>query len=214
MTSYSLANTVTAFHSFYNFLTTLPSDITPASILLPPVRGWPSLTPQYLSSLGKDPTVINLLQHLPYIAANNGMLGSTKIAYQTDAIDFRSPAKCRTIERGNIEGLLEPPDVGGIPEWVVCLSCGGRDASWLLLDTQEGTITDYIQQARPEKDEPGQDSQYHWKAYHTKPIVEFLEEWKDNYRTLKWVVVPQNVDDAVKIQQNKETDVSPAIRAL
>ena len=47
---------------------------------------------------------------------------------------------------------------GAIPEWVVSLSGGGRDASWLLLDTQEGTIMDFIQQEPPERDEPGQEA--------------------------------------------------------
>ena len=106
---------------------------------------------------------------------------------------------------------MEPAGAGVIPEWVVCLSGGGRDASWLLLDTREGTITDFIQQERPERDEPGPDSPDFWRAYHTRPVVEFLEEWKEKYRSLEWVVVPDDVDDAVMIRRDKRTDVSCAI---
>ena len=106
---------------------------------------------------------------------------------------------------------MQPVGAGVIPEWVVCLSGGGRDASWLLLDTQEGTITDFIQQERPERDEPGRDSPDFWRAYHTRPVVEFLEEWKEKYRSLEWVVVPDDVDDAVMIRWDKKTDVSYAI---
>lgn len=213
MSPYSLPQTLAAFHSFYNFLTTLPSDITPASILAPPLsaHGWPSLSPQYLSPLRKILDVITLLQHLPYIAENPGTAGSTQIAYQTNAIDFRGPAARWSIENDKIEGTMEPVGAGVIPEWVVSLSGGGRDASWLLLDTREGTITDFIQQERPERDEPRQDSPDFWRAYHTRPVVEFLEEWKEKYRSLEWVVVPEDVDDAVMIRWDKETDVSSAI---
>ena len=214
MTSYSLPQTVAAIYSFYNFLATLPSDITPASILTPPpsADGWPSLTPDYLSPLRKTPTVITLLQHLPYIAENNGVAGSTQIAYETSAIDYRGPAVRWSIEKGKIAGTLEPVGAGVIPEWVVSLSDGGRDASWLLLDTREGTITDYIQQERPERDEPGPDSPGFWRAYHTRPIVEFLEEWKAKYRSLEWVVVPDSFFDSVMIRWDEKTDVSSAIR--
>lgn len=106
---------------------------------------------------------------------------------------------------------MEPVGAGVIPEWVVCLSGGGRDSSWLLLDTREGTITDFVQQERPEREEPGPDSPDFWRAYHTRPVMEFLEEWKENYRSLEWVVVPDDVDDGVMIREDEETDVSSAI---
>ena len=142
------------------------------------------------------------------------MAGSTQIAYQTSVIDYRGPAVRGSIEKGRIAGTMEPVGAGVIPEWVVSLSRGGRDASWLLLDTREGTITDYIQQDRPERDEPGPDSPDFWRAYHTRPVVEFLEEWKGKYRSLEWVVVPDSFHDAVMIRWDKKTDVSSAIGIL
>ncbi|KAI4254998.1 MAG: hypothetical protein LQ352_002782 [Teloschistes flavicans] len=214
---YSLHLTVSAIHSFYTFLTTLPSDITPDSILSPSSGPWPSLTPQYLSPLHKSPTVLTLLTHLPYI--NENTPGCIQTAYQTQAIDFTgstvrwSLSRAREREAG-IEGLLEPPLTTSkgerviLPEWVVCLSTGGREGSWLLLDTHAGTMTDYIQQERPERDEPGEDSPDFWRAYHTLPITEFFEEWKEKYRRLEWVVVPQNVDDGVMIRHDSSTNVS------
>ena len=209
MSSYSLPQTLAAFHSFYGFLTTLPADISTAAILSPPPspHGWPSLTPTYLSPLRKTLSVTSLLQHLPYIDENAS--GSTQIAFQTNAIDFRGPSTQWSIDKGQIEGTMEPVGAGVIPEWVVCLTSGGRDGSWLLLDTREGTITDFIQQERPEHDEPGRDSPDFWRAYHTLPIADFLEEWKDKYRSLEWVVVPKNEFDAVMIRHDAATDVSP-----
>ena len=41
--------------------------------------------------------------------------------------------------------------------------------------------------------------------------MEFLEEWTEKYRSLEWVVVPDDVDDAVMIRRDKKTDVSCAI---
>ena len=101
-----------------------------------------------------------------------------------------------------------------LPEWVVSLSEGSEYGSWLLLDTREGTITDYIPQERPERDEPGQDSPDFWRAYHTRPVVEFLEEWKENYRSLAWVIVPEDPDDGAMLKRNKKTDVSVLIGVL
>ena len=111
------------------------------------------------------------------------------------------------MERDKIAGTMEPVGAGVIPEWVVSLSGGGRDASWLLLDTHEGTITDFMQQERPERDQPGEDSPDFWRAYHTRPIAEFLEEWKEKYRSLAWVVVPDDPFDAVIIRWDQETNV-------
>lgn len=79
---------------------------------------------------------------------------------------------------------MEPVGAGVLPEWVVCLTNGGKDGSCLLLNTREGTITDYIQQEPPERDEPGENSPDFWRAYHTLPIAEFFEEWKEKCRSL------------------------------
>lgn len=137
MSPYSLPHTITAIHSFYTFLTTLPSDLTPHSILSPPSpHGWPSLTPPYLSPLHKTPDVITLLQHLPYIADNAP--GCTQVGYQTSVLDYRGRTVRWGLERRKVEGVLEPVGAGVLPEWVVCLTGGGREGSWLLLDTREG----------------------------------------------------------------------------
>ena len=71
-------------------------------------------------------------------------------------------------------------------------------------------MTEFIQQERPERDEPGPDSPDFWRAYHTRPVGEFLAEWKGKYRSLEWVVVPDDVHDAVMIRRDEKTDVSDA----
>ena len=101
MSGYSLPETVAAFHSFYTFLTTLPSDITPQTILTPPGAGesggWPSLTPTFLSPLRKTLTVITSLRQLPYIAENPGTAGTTQIAPYTS---HRLPGSRHGLELG------------------------------------------------------------------------------------------------------------------
>ena len=216
MTPYSPPETVAAFQSFYDFLTTLPAGLTRESILTPPstTDGWPSLTPHYLAPLHKTTTVITLLQHLPYISEAPGTNDTTQIAFETHAIDFRGPSVRWSIEKDKILGTMEPVGAGVIPEWVVSLTEGGRYGSWLLLDTKEGTITDFIQQERPERDEPGLDDPDYWRAYHTKPVVEFLEEWKEKYRTLEWMIVPEDDMDGAMLRWDKQTNVSSAPASL
>ena len=108
---------------------------------------------------------------------------------------------------------MEPVGAGFIPEWIVALSGGGREASWLLLDTREGAITDFVQQGRPEvqvqeeESSPAEDEEY-WRRYRTRPVVVFLEDWKEKYRNLEWVALPDEYFDGVRERMDQETDVS------
>lgn len=211
---YSRDATISAVHSFYTFLTTLPK-LSASSILTPPPDGWTDISATSHAILHKDATVIDLLRHLPYIREDNE--GSKQISYETSAIRFNEEAvkwyldKAKEREENGwkwspMEALLEPAGAGIIPEYVVCLTTGKRYGSWLLCDTRAGTITDFIQQERPERKEPSQDSPDHWRAYRTLPVAEFFEEWKEKYRSLEWVAIPGNEDDGVLLQWNKETD--------
>ena len=72
-----------------------------------------------------------------------------------------------------------------------------------------GSVTDYIMMERPERDHPPLDDPENWRAYQTLPIVEFFELWKEKYRSLEWVVLPEKGhENGVYIQLRKETDVS------
>lgn len=75
-----------------------------------------------------------------------------------------------------------------------------------------GTVTDYIMMERPERNDPPMDHPDNWRAYQTLPIIEFFNLWKENYRSLKRVVLPDKWDmDGVRLQQNKATDVSDSV---
>lgn len=55
-----------------------------------------------------------------------------------------------------------------------------------------GTITDYNQTASPEQDYPPRGHPEHWRAYLTLSIQEFFGYWKERYRSLAWVVIPDD----------------------
>ena len=233
-TPYSRGEAVSAIKSFYGFLTTLPG-LLPSAIRDAPPNGWAEIDSNTLAPLKKNGAVIDLLRYIPYIDNNNSG-GTVEIAYKTLALQFNKPAKNRPIDCNKLEGSYIP--VGcELPEHVVALTKGGEYGSWLLLDTQEGkllqiyiffftkkiysledviykadnvgTVTDYIMMERPERDYPPLDDPENWRAYQTLPIVEFFELWKEKYRSLEWVVLPEKGhEDGVYIQQRKEIDVS------
>jgi hypothetical protein len=71
----------------------------------------------------------------------------------------------------------------------------------------KGTVTDFIQQERPERSEPTKDSPDYWRAYKTLPVEEFFKQWEENFRSLEWVVNPHDVDDGMMLRHDRETDV-------
>ncbi|KAK8043402.1 hypothetical protein PG993_005832 [Apiospora rasikravindrae] len=206
MSGYNRDRATAAVRSFYVFLATLPR-LSAEDIVNPPEEGWLDLTDDYLAPLGKSPAVRDLLRHLPYIRSNGE--GNSQVAPMTDAVDYGDSATRWTFNRGLIDGNLAPCGAGQVPPHVAVLTSGARYGSWLLLDTaagKTGTVTDFIQQERPERSEPAQDSPDAWRAYHTRPVEEFFEEWKEKYRTLEWAAVVENVDDGVVFRQDASTD--------
>ncbi len=59
----------------------------------------------------------------------------------------------------------------------------------------------------PERDYPPREHPDHWRAYRTLPIREFFEGWKEEYRNLAWVVIPDD-DDGVLCNLEPSTNVS------
>lgn len=90
--------------------------------------------------------------------------------------------------------------IAGFP----CVVDGQRAHLSFLL----GTITDFIQQERPERPEPAQDSPDAWRAYHTRPAEVFFEEWKEKYRMLEWAPLIENADDGVMFCYDAHSEVS------
>lgn len=79
--------------------------------------------------------------------------------------------------------------------------------SWFSQAAIKGTVTDFIQQERPERNEPTRGSPDYWRAYRTLPVEGFFRQWEDNFRSLEWVVNPHDPDDAMMLRHDQETDV-------
>lgn len=179
---YSRQATVAALRSFYDFLATLPRLSADAIVNAPP-SGWPALTEDFLAQLGlKTAAVHDLLRHVPIIAAgpndDDGGEGNALIAPATMAIrwDNGDGFLGWALGRGIIDGVLSPHGVGDeLPPHVAVLSKGGRDGSWLLVDVEAGTVTDFVMMGSPEeRDEGSSTSAAGWRAFYTRPVAEFF----------------------------------------
>lgn len=136
---YSRDATAAAIRSFYDFLThhlPQPNHDNPPIIRDPPPTGWPDLDAAALAPIGKTANVTDLLRHLPYLAADGA--GSDLVGPNTRAIRYNGPDARWSLDRGVVEGTLEPVGAGQVPAHVAVLTQGGRDGSWLLLDTETG----------------------------------------------------------------------------
>ncbi|KAK3622142.1 hypothetical protein LTR56_022368 [Elasticomyces elasticus] len=135
------------FLDFYKFLASMP-PYEPSDVLVPPERGWPSITPEKMSKLDKNHTVVDLLKHLPYLNMDRREKGdgrfNYRITYDTEVLDYRG----RVLEEA-LKACREPaynqaymPPHGPFPAWVVAIaSFTSRNGEYALLDTTDGTIT-------------------------------------------------------------------------
>jgi len=67
---YNRDEVIASVTEFYTFLTT-HLHFYPSELKTPPPSGWPQITPEHFAFLQKSDTVIDLLQHLPYLPGGN-----------------------------------------------------------------------------------------------------------------------------------------------
>ena len=173
-------NTTRALLNFYRQLTRL-SPYDRSVLQEPPADGWDSLKTEELKGQGKDESVIQVLQHLPYFRSGD-QRRRLLIAYETVPIDYTSSA-------GWMEGVYP------LPGNCIYLTEGvDREGYSLILDASQGTITAYSISgyditlpyeefdAMPEADK--------WRAHRTTPITEFFQSWIQRYANLVWMLSP------------------------
>ncbi|KAK8040828.1 hypothetical protein PG994_013835 [Apiospora phragmitis] len=178
MIGYTHNNSITAVRSFYHFLATLPR-LSTEDIVNPLNEGWPDLTDAYIAPLGKNAAVCDLLRHLPYIRSNGQ--GNDQVVLMTRATNYYDSATRWTFDRGLVDGNLAPYGAGTVPPHLAVLTSGSRS-------------------------EPARDNPDAWRAYHTRPVADFFEEWKEKYRTLDWAAVVESVDDGIMFRHDVSTD--------
>jgi hypothetical protein len=131
--AYGRQEIITGLTDFYSFLSTLPY-VKPSAVLTPPTNGWPNITRENFSQLGKNDEVINLLKHLPYIDLTGHQY---MIAPETQPTDYRGEGFQHDVTKGSI-GKCTPLGDVEFPEWVINLTHGSRDGTYVMLDTKDG----------------------------------------------------------------------------
>ncbi|KAI1390260.1 uncharacterized protein F4822DRAFT_401363 [Hypoxylon trugodes] len=226
---YSREETIAVIRDFYQFLTKL--YLPESAIVEPPPEGWPTITKEKFSPLGKSDEVIELLRHLPYIREppddKYRLYGGPFIHLQ----DWRSGRENQALLEGDGEGLkvitegwqafeTTPPDVIG-------LTSGGRDYAAFLLDTHLGVIywndhSNRTVQENPSRerilDEPDDyapEEQHDWRWEPAWAIADFFEVIKDEYRSLHFVPLSwREVTDIYMIYSENEEGMLPMMQEI
>lgn len=151
--SYSEEEFIIALRDYYRFLTTLCLDGARV-IIEPPEGGWPNITAETFGGpMGKSDGVVSLLRQLPYIRRPPGEAGPAIMAApwcwmadwhglcgqlqegRANAVDWKGMTQ--HLNDVGIEWDLQDE---AVPAHVIGLTCGGRDNSTILLDTEVGAV--------------------------------------------------------------------------
>jgi hypothetical protein len=181
---YSRDETILAVHNFYQQLILHPY-LPSSTLILPPPGGWPTLSPSVDSS--KNPTVLSLLQHLPYLHSENPY-ERLCVNWETIAINYSSDQDT---------GSSFAESIYPLPDYCVYLTRGvDREGTALILDTREGIITDMGPRSRIEVSYDEYEAlplAERWKKHRRTPIKEFMQAWTERYRKLVWMLVPNPI---------------------
>ena len=130
---------ITTIHDFCKFMTELyvPDD----AVLVPPEGGWPDITKESFSRLGKADEVIEVLRHLTYLRQAGE---AYEILPGSAMANWRHPAIVSDIKDGEPDHMLvgtslqeeTPPDVIGLMQ-------GGRHCHMIMLDCSDATIYEH-----------------------------------------------------------------------
>ncbi|PQE04305.1 Alpha beta hydrolase fold protein [Rutstroemia sp. NJR-2017a BBW] len=170
--------------TYYQFLSTLPL-IEAHDIVYPPPTGWINLANSTLPFLRKSDEVITLLQHLPYIRKNRGE-APYPISPDTFCLDYSSEDPKKVNSHQALISVTK-----SIPEWVVPLTYpeDSNAGVWWLLDTSDGTVTDWGRHGFESDYDYAEDDPRSWRneCDRTLRLEELLEEWKEKFESLEWI---------------------------
>lgn len=207
--TYSRKATIAAVRDYYHFLVDmfLPENF----VHEPPAEGWPTITKERVTELGKNDEVYELMRRLPYIADETQLIGHASVAYWPKLLtDHVWVGGVTPFEADDVRIITEGLDWEDVPPSAFGLICGGRNSEIFILDTRFGTVhwleapdfdrnpirkpvtepsggSDPFEDCAPE-------NEHGWR----KPawsIPDFFEILKNELRTLKHVPVePQQID--------------------
>jgi hypothetical protein len=181
---YSRDETVLAVLELYQQLILHPY-LPSSALILPPSRGWPTLHPSIDSS--KNPTVRSLLKHLPYLRPEKA---NERLCVHWETIPINHSSDQDT-------GSSFAESVYPLPDHCVYLTRSvDREGTALILDTNEGIITDMGPRSHIEVPHEEYDAlplAEKWTKHRRTPIKEFLDAWTERYKKIVWVLVPNPV---------------------
>ncbi|KAH7321502.1 hypothetical protein BKA65DRAFT_82285 [Rhexocercosporidium sp. MPI-PUGE-AT-0058] len=182
----------TALSSYYTALSKLPY-IEESDVIHPPSGGWPNITTSNFSPLGKDEVVIQLLKQLPYLRNPSKEKGYA-ISFGTFAIDYSAAPFTEPLDVKGAKDLssdLYWPEEN-IRSWVVPLTISEDNVwgTWWLLDTTDGTVTEWAHNDSTEPEEvyePEDPRAWRNTCGETRVLEELLTEWRAKFESLHWV---------------------------
>ncbi|KAF2154917.1 hypothetical protein K461DRAFT_104284 [Myriangium duriaei CBS 260.36] len=184
---FSRTDTVNAFLGFYKELVKQPGMQTSFLNEAPQPGGWDSVNVQALMDLGKNDTVIDLLQHLPYLFADDRDPEDILIDWETFTMCYMDP---------DLNHLMEK--VTPLPAHCAYLTRGrGREGYCFIIDTEQSTITEYSIIGYKQDYELADQfpPELEWKSHKTMLIQDFWATWTSNYAKLVWMIGPTHQRD-------------------
>lgn len=197
---------------FCNFFNTLPV-IQPGQLLFPPEGGWPNITRESMAPLGKTEDVVELLKRLPYFdttsdqtRTRSGKCFSPRkscctIKPDTSMYDFQSEPYHAALRRNDLENCI-PPFLD-LPPWAICLKTGyAKAGDYLILDTSDGTITNYdFPGCSFDLTYPAEDPR-HWRdkcADSTHTAKQYFDNLAIEWKRLRIIAYPTSHSDSMAV---------------
>ncbi|KAF4784144.1 hypothetical protein HER10_EVM0004723 [Colletotrichum scovillei] len=213
---YSHEATVAAIASYYELLARVHPDSV-SSLEYPPPEGWPQITPESFSILGRNDTVIELMRHIPYFT-------SDRISFMksTTPRNFADASFCRRIHEEsrvyNEEVWPVPQDkIGANPGYspeggevpiptsmftLAVLAEEKEEGYDILLDTEHNIVIvvrvgeEFPHGWPPNNGEDSEDSEedvdlyllgHDWRYSPTYRIDTFFKMCQEQWRVVNWI---------------------------
>lgn len=140
-TPFSRERFIAEVTAYYNFLANI---YLPASaIKRPPASGWAEVTPEYLSCLHKNETVIDLIRHLPLIERDE-YDDPYQIYESTTAVDFTGKFIKNHFNFAPANTMFAEPiqKYDRLPSYVLCFATtpGSRNGNYIFVDTTRDAV--------------------------------------------------------------------------
>ncbi|KAI1370490.1 hypothetical protein F4677DRAFT_438352 [Hypoxylon crocopeplum] len=178
---YSRDETVDAVLRFYHQVVRHPY-LNDNALIVPPPNGWKSIDVQ-----GKNETVLDLLRFLPYLRSDK--------PFERLLIHWETIPICYFDSQVHQEIYILPVHCVYLTRSV------DREGTSLILDTNEGTITEFSHTGShivvPHDEYEALPEPEKWKAHRTSPVTELLDTWARRYEKLVWMLAPNPIGQPI-----------------